>query len=1164
MHRTEEVQNDVMKTQIRMMARRIGVALCLTGLTTASHAGLIAYEPFAYPTSIPNGTVSTGSGFTGNWTCGTTPSIVTGMTYTDLPVANGALSSTGGRQFVGLAAPLASGTKWISFLFSQAGNNGANHCGIYFPNGGTGLFVGYGLAPVSGSQGGLGLGSLATTGNSPSPAANLASSFLGTYGTTYLIVLKLDFNTSGNNETITVYLNPAANAETPGVAATYTVTTFDVGNITGIGFQNPGGGFAIRADEIRVGDTYGDVVGNGSVPAVPAPIITSVVPGTGVTNGGTVVTISGSNFLAGVTVKFGANTGNAVALVSSNSLIVTTPAGAIGAVNVVVQNTNAMSATNVNGFTYVLPPTPARIVPGSMVTSGSNLNFVWQGATNTISVLLTATNVGVGAIWSPIATNVFGADGLSTNSISINPDEPRRFYGQSVPAALIAVSAPTSLHTIASGSTNAVGLAWNASVTPGVTGYRILYGLNSGALTNLVDVGNVTSAIISGLSPGQTYYFAVIALVGLNQSVATEAMISAQTDTEIGIVALFNTSTPLEPPTTVDTSTALITYVADRARDRHAREDMFNAYDHYLSWYWEQRVANIEIIDRVGKAGQLTNITFNYVTQDSLNPAEFRTFFRGINTVAEYHNNQIATLVSSNASSTPGEIDYHYTATISANSQLNRPLQLGDRVEIEISQFLNAPRHGRANYYGTTVLYIVGQGIVPWAAGKDLGFDGGIVNGSNQSLDSFPLSTNAWLGGLTTLPYQYSNEPEHRFKQTAGNISPTNGLPFMLGRRLHHTDFGTGAHSEPDNPVFAQHVGQLGQKFIARSCVECHVNNGRALPPVVGAPMFQTVVKVGSDANGAPHPTLGAVLQPQSNGGPVEGAATIASYTTNSFQYGDGTPYSLRQPNYAFSGTTPAFFSARLAPPLVGLGLLEAVSESTIAALADPDDANADGISGRMQVVIDPETSQQRLGRFTSKGGKARLSHQIASALNTDMGVTTTVFPTLDGETTNGVPEISAVELDQMMRYVALLGVGARRDLTNAQALQGEQLFVSAQCARCHTPMLTTSAFHPMTELRNQTIRPFTDLLLHDMGPGLADTMGEGVATGSEWRTPPLWNLGLTAGVSGGEAYLHDGRARSLEEAILWHGGEAEAAKEAFRTMSAADRAALLKFLKSL
>lgn len=1154
-----------MKTKMKLMAGLAGAAICLAGAATA-HASLSAYEPFNYTTSIPNGTPSTATGFAGNWTCGTTPSVTAGLTYTDLSVANGAVSSTSGRQFVSLATPLGSGTKWISILFSQAGNNGGNHCGVFFPNGGTGLFFGFGLAPFSGTQGGLGLGSLTTTGNSPSPASNLASSFLGTYGPTYLIVLKIDFNTSGNNDTITAYINPIANAAAPGVAATYTVTTFDVGTITGIGFQNPGGGFAIKVDELRVGDSYQDVAGNGGVVTVPPPVITSVTPGTGVTNGGTLVTVAGSNFLAGITVKFGANAGTGVSLLNSNSLTVTTPAGVMGAVNVVVQNTNLMAATNLNGFVYVLPPPappiPATIVPGRMVKSGANLTFVWQGGTNTTSVLLTSTNVGADAVWMPVTTNVFGADGLSTNSVSVNPDEPRRFYGLSVPSAIVVVLAPTSLQTIPSGATNAIGLAWNPSATPEVTGYRIVYGVDSNVLTNSVEVGNVTSAIISGLTPGQTYYLAVIALAGSNQSIATNALISAQTDNEVGIIPLFNAGTALEPATTVDTTNALITYFADRARDRHAREDMFNAYDHYLTWYWEQRVANIEIIDYVAKGG--TTITFNYVTQDKLNPAEFRTFFRGINTVAEYHNNQIATLVSTNASATPGETDYHYTATITANNQFNRPLQLGDRVEIEISQFLNGPRNGRLNYYGTTVLYIVGQGIVPWAAGKDVGFNGGIVGSINQSLDSYPLATNAWLGGLTTLPYQYSNEPEHRFKQTAGNISPTNGQLFMLGRRLHHTDFGDGSHTEPGNPIYTQQVGKLGPKFISRNCVECHVNNGRALPAAVGTPLTKWVFKVGSDASGTAHPTLGHVLQPQSTSGPNEGNVTIASYTTTSGQYGDGTPYSLQKPNYSFSATTPTFFSARIAPQLVGLGLLEAVSESTIAALADPGDANADGISGRMQAVLDPETNQQRLGRFGAKAGRVRLSHQVAGALNTDMGVTTDIFPKLDGETTNRPVEISASALDWMTRYVALLGVGARRDLTNAQALQGEQLFTTAQCVKCHTPTLATSPYHPMTELRNQTIHPFTDLLLHDMGPGLADNMSEGNATGAEWRTAPLWNIGLTAGVSGGEAYLHDGRARSLEEAILWHGGEAEASREAFRTMTAAERAALIKFLKSL
>jgi CxxC motif-containing protein (DUF1111 family) len=737
-------------------------------------------------------------------------------------------------------------------------------------------------------------------------------------------------------------------------------------------------------------------------------------------------------------------------------------------------------------------------------------------------------------IWTNISPMIVGDGGMKSFLVPMTREQ--QFIRLQSP--LVVVQPPTNLRVTAAGVTNAIGLAWNASPTTGVIGYRILYGITSGSLTSSLEVGNVTTATLAGLTPGQTYYLAAMAFTADAESEPGN-IISAQPQVSTGVVPLFDASTLLEPSTTIDTTGALITHVADRARDRHAREGMFSAYDHYLSWYWEERTIAIEIVDRVAKGG--TGITFNYTTLSPLGAPEFRAFFRGINTVAEYHFNLLAPLVGSNL----------YSATIHSKLPENRPLQIGDRVEIEISQFIQAPLHGRNNYYGTAILYVVGQGIVPW-------------QGVGPLLDSFPLPENAWLGGRTTLPYQYSNEPEHRFKQTAGNIAPINAQPFMLGRRLHHTDFGSGAHSESGNPPFAGQTGKLGPKFIARSCVECHINNGRALPPNIGAAMNQSVVKLGGDANGSPDPILGAVLQPQSTSGSPEGNAVIASYTSIEGQYGDGTPYSLRKPNYTFEGATPPFFSVRLAPPLVGLGLLEAVGEATLLALADPDDANADGISGRAQTVLDPESGEPRLGRFTGKAGKARLSHQIAAALNTDMGVTTAIFPALDGESLDGAPELSVDDLDQLTRYVALLGVSARRDLTNVQALHGEQLFSSARCVRCHTPTLTTSSYHPMTELRSQTIHPYTDLLLHDLGSGLADPMGELGATGSEWRTPPLWSIGLTAGVSGGEAYLHDGRARTLEEAILWHGGEAEGAKESFRTMSAEDRAALIKFLRSL
>jgi CxxC motif-containing protein (DUF1111 family) len=771
---------------------------------------------------------------------------------------------------------------------------------------------------------------------------------------------------------------------------------------------------------------------------------------------------------------------------------------------------------------------------------------------------------------------------------------------------------------------------------------------------------------------------------------------------------------PREPDVRVLTKSALVTRMADRARDRHAREDIvngvpFRTYDHWLPFYWEQRVAEIEIEDRVAVGG--SEIVFRFMTHDRLNPAEFRSFYGNTPSVALYHNNMSdylgagVTLVETRPSTIwPGETEHHYEATINRFFPVNRPLAIGDRIEIELSQFLLAPRNGRSNYYGTAFLYVVGEGVVPWYA-KFREEAATPEDAENASFDSFPVPEWARPGGDTTLPYQYSNEPDHRFQQTAGNISDLSGHPFMHGRRLHHTDFLTGAHSEPDNPIFAEFAGIAGPQFAATSCVACHVNNGRSLPPAVGSPFTQAAIYLGADVDGTPHPTLGEVLQPypsgnagggdpttveaeafnassgvvvescsdaggtcvgsfdtgdwvayattpvtvatagphvvafrvasgvdggrlrveEAGGSPLyaevdipntggddvwttidvtislpagdrlfglnaanggfrlnwfrvsppdagggdpaigEGEAMLAGWETIPGIYGDGTPYELRRPIVAFEKTTPPYHAVRTAPPLVGLGLLEAVDEETILALADPCDDDRDGISGRARFVEDPTAPDRRLlGRFTAKGRRASVLEQVAHAFNRDMGVTTGVFPVLDDGSTTATPEVADDDLELLARYVSLLGVAARRDLTDADALHGETLFASAGCAACHLTELVTGDRHPYAELRGQTIRPYTDLLLHDLGPGLADSMAEGDAEAGEWRTAPLWSLGLTAGVSGGEAYLHDGRARDLAEAILWHGGEAEPAREAFRTMSAEDRAALIAFLRSL
>ena len=662
--------------------------------------------------------------------------------------------------------------------------------------------------------------------------------------------------------------------------------------------------------------------------------------------------------------------------------------------------------------------------------------------------------------------------------------------------------------------------------------------VNQDGIVNLLDVGPFVEIVLSGdfQEEADVNQDGLINLLDVAPFVD---ILSGAGGSASDIVPLYDGDTILEPPTTIETNEALITIVGDRVRDRHAREDEFQAYDHYLEFYWEQRTVSIEIVDRVAMGG--SGITINAYTLIPLHTRDFRAFFRGLNTPAEYHHNVSMTQVNPT----------QYSTTITFNNRTGQQVQNGDRMEFEFSPFLQNPTNGRDNYYGTAFLYVVGEGLKPWEA-----------RGPIQ--DSFELPEDTLLGGFTTIHEQYSDEPDNLLKQMAGNLAPVSAQPFVLGRRLHHTDFGNGTHSEQPNPVFFQQSGKLGPKYISRSCVSCHVNNGRSFAPVPGVDMVQSVVRVGFDECGTPHPLLGSVLQPRATNGSAESIPAISHYTVNSGQYADGTSYELRRPNYGFLGPAPSHFSVRVAAPLIGLGLLEAIDESTIMAMADPADDDGDGVSGKVHTVADPVTGETRIGRFGFKAGQAKLIHQIASALNTDIGVMTSIFPTADGQTVEGNIEFNETELNQMNRYIGTLGVLPQRNYNDPDVQLGEQLFNTIGCASCHIPSVATGEFHPWTELRSQTIRPFTDLLLHDMGPGLADNMGEGNATGAEWRTTPLWGIGRTLAVGGEEGYLHDGRARNLAEAILWHGGEGENAKNNFSNLSAGQRSALLEFLRSL
>jgi CxxC motif-containing protein (DUF1111 family) len=624
------------------------------------------------------------------------------------------------------------------------------------------------------------------------------------------------------------------------------------------------------------------------------------------------------------------------------------------------------------------------------------------------------------------------------------------------------------------------------------------------------------------------------------------APLTGGTDGRGRVVALFPGGTPLEPATVEQTATAIITRVGDRVRDRHAREAQFQAHDHFLPLYFQDRTYSLEIVDEIARGG--SQITFNMRTIHPEDGPNFRAFFRGINTVAEYWHNATLTKVN----------DSLYTTSVTFNAKANRNIQIGDRMELELGIFLSNPLEGRFNYYSSVWLYIVGTGgIAPF-------------EGIGPQLDSFALPDKALLGGKTTLNYPYSNEPDKRFMQMATSIAPISAQPWVEGRRLHHTNFSDGSHSEPDNPVLAAQANKVGPNFVARSCVACHVRNGRGVPPAVSAILGNYVVKVGELSGGVvrPHAKLGAVLQSFTTNATPEATVRLAAFVTTAGTFSDGTAFELRRPRFSGTGPVPAIYSARITPQLVGLGLLEAIDEGTIAALVDVNDANGDGVSGRIQFVTDP-TGTVRMGRFGYKAAHARVQHQVAAAFNLDMGVKTSLFPTLDcgsaqSGCTSSLAGVADADLDKLVRYVSLIGVPARRDYAGSQALAGEALFSSAGCATCHRPTLTTGANHPRAELRNQTIHPYTDLLLHDMGPGLADNLPEGDASGAEWRTSPLWGIGLTAGVSGAESYLHDGRARNLSEAILWHDGEARTARTNFMKMSASDRAALIAFLKTL
>ena len=431
------------------------------------------------------------------------------------------------------------------------------------------------------------------------------------------------------------------------------------------------------------------------------------------------------------------------------------------------------------------------------------------------------------------------------------------------------------------------------------------------------------------------------------------------------------------------------------------------------------------------------------------------------------------------------------------------------------------------------------------------------------------------------------------FSQPSGNMSFERELDFRLGNGLFKKLWVSA-------PSSTQASDGLGPLYNARSCQRCHLKDGRGHPPEgpddsaasmlirLSVPHDGTapVPDIAEYLADSPDPVYGSQLQDFGIAGHAAEARVNVTYTEETVTLSDGETVSLRTPHVRL--TDPAYgpfrddlmISARIAPQMIGLGLLEAIPEADILALADPDDADGDGISGRPNIVWSVEHDRPMLGRFGLKAGQPSIPEQSAAAFAGDIGISTALFPAHGGDCTgaqsacqtapsggdaqNDGVEIGAEGMDLVTFYSRNLAVPERADIDDPQVLHGKQVFYEAGCVACHTPKFVTHRLDDQPEQSFQLIWPYSDMLLHDMGSGLADNRPEGRATGQEWRTPPLWGIGLTRTVSGHAYFLHDGRARSLLEAILWHGGEAQPARDRIIALPKPDRDALIRFLESL
>lgn len=430
---------------------------------------------------------------------------------------------------------------------------------------------------------------------------------------------------------------------------------------------------------------------------------------------------------------------------------------------------------------------------------------------------------------------------------------------------------------------------------------------------------------------------------------------------------------------------------------------------------------------------------------------------------------------------------------------------------------------------------------------------------TNDASEEFP-------GGATTYNSIFSGS----FEQPSSNLDAVGLAQHVVG----DADFSNNFVTSPAviNPG-------LGPIFNHVSCVSCHPKNGKSPQPISGSDLkgllFRVSIPRADESQGPmPVPGLGGQFQTKATiGKTAEGQVSI-SFEENNFMFADGTPYTLRKPVYTLTSTTATIpsnimVSPRIAQQVIGLGLIENIKESDIISQQDINDADADGISGKVNRVLNPVSGLFELGRFGWKANNATLLAQATSALHQDIGITSFVFPIessfgqVQYDGLNDETEVDSQTVLDLTFYTQSLAVPKRRNFNDASTNNGKQLFFNIGCNKCHTQKYVTGN-SSQGFLSNQTIYPYTDLLLHDMGNELTDGRPDFLATGNEWRTPPLWGIGLTELVNGHTNLLHDGRARSILEAIMWHGGEAESQKNKVSRLSKKERDDLVKFVGSL